>query len=346
MRFTRKKSFSPSPSQMKSKKQELEAFLSETMSELFNFMEREAVTAKDYVQPWKNQGMSVPFNAATGHRFRGGNQFRLMLWSIIQKYNDPRFMTFTQAEEMGCRVMKGAKGIKLLRPFVRTVEADAEIDPHEITSPEEAFEGLSAEREFVFFKPYHVFNGSQIEGLEPLVAPEEPQWNEESLPERLFQASGARCEHFGDVAAYNYVSDCILLPPKAQFEDEAAYIATKMHEWYHWTGHSSRESRDITGGFGSPAYAMEELRAEIFSLCIGKAFDLPFEIRTHAAYIASWKERLAGDIKEVFGAASQAMEMLELVTDFNQGLQPKAAWFPEVNAEQLQRPEEAISLAL
>ena len=48
-------------------------------------------------------------------------------------------------------------------------------------------------------------------------------------------------------------------------ETEYDYMATLLHEAGHATGHISRLNRDMTGVFGSPEYAKEELRAEIAS---------------------------------------------------------------------------------
>ena len=41
--------------------------------------------------------------------------------------------------------------------------------------------------------------------------------------------------------------------------------APPAHELGHWTGHSTRLNRDLQNRFGSAAYAMEELRAELAS---------------------------------------------------------------------------------
>lgn len=326
------KQSSSSSASLAGKKRELEAFLNETMEELFEYMEMESVTGGDFVQPWKNQPNGIPYNLATGHRFRGGNQFRLMLSSITRGFGDPRYMTYSQAEQMDAQVQKGAKGIKLLRPFIKKIETESAGAANEYVSPEEAFEGLFQEKELVFFKPYYVFNASQVDGIEPLSAEREGvDWEkdvESSLVERLVSASGATCRNGGNIAAFSPTEDILLMPAMAQFESPTAYQAVKAHEWFHWTGAQKRENRDLKGGFGSPAYALEELRAETFSLCFGKAFNLPFEIRQHAAYIASWKKALKADVMSVFGAASQAMSMLEVAIDFNNGAQPKPDWFP------------------
>jgi antirestriction protein ArdC len=41
-----------------------------------------------------------------------------------------------------------------------------------------------------------------------------------------------------------------------------------MHEHVHWTGHSSRLDRDMTGSSFSQSYAFEELVAELGSVLL------------------------------------------------------------------------------
>lgn len=50
-------------------------------------------------------------NALTNRPYTGQNADTLM----ISGYEDPRFMTFAQARKMGRKVVKGSKGIPLLR---------------------------------------------------------------------------------------------------------------------------------------------------------------------------------------------------------------------------------------
>lgn len=55
----------------------------------------------------------------------------------------------------------------------------------------------------------------------------------------------------------------IRMPARSAFRDAAAYYATLLHELTHWTAAKPRCDRDLTGRFGSAAYAMEELVAEL-----------------------------------------------------------------------------------
>ena len=70
------------------------------------------------------------------------------------------------------------------------------------------------------------------------------------------------------------------MPQRASFTGSAtstateAYYSTVLHELTHWTAPPHRCNRDLTGRFGSEAYAMEELVAEL-----GAAFAQSFESR-------------------------------------------------------------------
>src|SRR5712671_6155216 len=56
----------------------------------------------------------------------------------------------------------------------------------------------------------------------------------------------------------------------------------------HWTGAPSRLNRDMKARYGSAAYAMEELRAELASAFVASELGIPTDIPQHASYIDSW----------------------------------------------------------
>ena len=66
-----------------------------------------------------------------------------------------------------------------------------------------------------------------------------------------------------------------MLPERVQFPSANHYYQTALHELGHSTGHPERMNRPtliegIGEGFGSPAYAKEELRAEISAMMTGE----------------------------------------------------------------------------
>ncbi len=95
--------------------------------------------------------MYIPFNAATGKHYNGLNIGTLEARAEeLHGLEDPRWLTFLQAKELGYKVKKGAKGVKVT--FWK-IEEDKEND-----------------KTRRILKFYTVFHASQIEGIPPYVA--------------------------------------------------------------------------------------------------------------------------------------------------------------------------------
>jgi antirestriction protein ArdC len=90
-----------------------------------------------------------------------------------------------------------------------------------------------------------------------------------------------------------------------------------LHELAHWTGHSSRLNRDLQNRFGSSAYAMEELRAELASAFVANELGIPTDIPQHASYLASWIKPLKDDKREIFRAAADAQRIASMELSFH-----------------------------
>ncbi|WP_431480443.1 zincin-like metallopeptidase domain-containing protein [Pseudomonas simiae] len=122
-------------------------------------------------------------------------------------------------------------------------------------------------------------------------------------------SSGANIIHrIADEAFYHPIRDLIQLPTKAQFPDQGGYYATALHELTHWTGHHSRLQREGVISpcpFGSPAYAFEELIAEMGAAFLCAYAGLQGELR-HEGYIDSWLGLLKADNRVIFRASGQA----------------------------------------
>jgi len=73
------------------------------------------------------------------------------------------------------------------------------------------------------------------------------------------------------------------------FTDEPHYYSTALHELAHWTGAKHRLNR-LTDNqpFGSPAYASEEIRADLASLFMSAELGIPYDPKDQASYIQSW----------------------------------------------------------
>ena len=137
------------------------------------------------------------------------------------------------------------------------------------------------------------------------------------IAEAILAGSHAVIKHDqADRAFYSLSNDEIHLPPKEAFPELADYYATALHELAHWTRHASRLDRERFGGFGSPDYAREELRAELATAFLSQEFGLPSNIEGHAAYLQSWMQDLKEDKTAFVQAVSDAKQIVGYIKDF------------------------------
>lgn len=262
-------------------------------------------------RPWgaaSNGGL--PTNPTSGNRYKGINVVNL----LSQGRDDPRWMTYKQAEAVGAQVRKGEKGTSI--QFWSFPDREKQGDGKPLPAEEQSKQRVP------FVRYSTVFNAEQIDGLPPLPPAKQQSWETLERAERLLLASGARIDHADqERAVYFPVADRILLPNKSQFPEAGKYYATALHELGHWTGHETRLARDLSGAKGGPSYAVEELRAEISSMIMGAEIGLGHDPSNHVAYVASWIAELKKDPTVVFKAAADAEKiqtfLLQKELDYN-----------------------------
>lgn len=217
-------------------------------------------------------------NPVTGTKYKGVNNFRLLVTSIIKEYNDNRWVTFKQASDKGWHVKKGEKGtpIEIFKFYDKSTKKDLDMKMYNSLSPEEQVKYYS-KNVYVVIKNYTVFNAEQIEGMPPqeLKSKVQPEYDK---IDKIIENCGVPVYHQGTQAFYSSKKDVIYLPEKAAFLSENGYYATALHEIVHSTGHESRLNRDLSGKFGTKSYAIEELRAEFGSVYIGMEKGLNYNL--------------------------------------------------------------------
>lgn len=236
-----------------------------------------------------------PVNALTGKAYRGGNHLVFGMVAVAHGWVGS-WSTYKQWRELGAQVRRGEKathGVKW--------------------SPVE--DKATGEQRLVPFC-FSVFSAEQVDGWEapaPVVR---------DTPERIaaadafFSTIGADVRHGGNRAYYSPVSDYVALPDLAAFDRASDYYATTAHEHAHWSGHSSRLARDLSGRFGSDAYALEELVAELSSAFTCARLGISAVPRPdHAAYLASWLRVLRADSSALFHAASRAQAATDYLAE-------------------------------
>lgn len=255
----------------------------------------------------------MPCNAVSGRAYRGVNAVLLSMTGMAHASDDPRWMTYRQAAERGWQVRAGERGTPIV--FFKR------LDVHE--RPEDG-EGEGVVRRVPLLRGFTVFHASQVNHIPTYSAPtlDEAPWRKPEVPELIVARSGVRVRTGGDRAFYSPSLDFIGIPVASAFRTPEGYAATLLHELGHASAAASRLGRDLTGRFGSRAYAFEELIADLTSCFVGTVLGLPCDVENHASYLQSWLEVLREDRRAVFRAAAAAQKaadwMLALHPDFAQ----------------------------
>lgn len=271
--------------------------------------------------PWHRSWSAKqrPFNAVTNTTYRGVNSLWLSYNQFAREFDDPRWCTFKQAQTQGWKIKPGSKGTRVEFWSLYDTEEKRKLTQREA---KQLSDELTLEEFKNRVKPisnvYTVFNGEQIDGI-PKYEEKTYELNTEELLQKrdtLLKNMNVDFSEGGDKAFYNPSRDRITLPEMNRFETEYDYMATLLHEAGHATGHISRLNRDMTGVFGSPKYAKEELRAEIASAFTAQELGLDYEqnehMENHEAYVQNWIDVLENEPNELFAAIKDA----EKISDY------------------------------
>jgi antirestriction protein ArdC len=253
--------------------------------------------AAPWVKPWSaTPGANIPCNAVSNRPYSGCNV--LLLWTARERgWPTPRFLTFKQAKEAGGTVRAGEKGEHVF--FVkRIVVKDKKTEEDKSIS---------------MMRVYSVFNVAQCDGLPESIVKgkhiEAPKNTEErcALADSFVATLGADIREGAGEAYYAPGADFVSLPSFESFKSAAGFQNTRFHELGHWTGHKSRNDRNLRNAFGTKDYAAEELVAELTAAFLCAEFSIDGELR-HAGYIATWSKLLRDDSKAFFKACSAAQK--------------------------------------
>jgi antirestriction protein ArdC len=258
--------------------------------------------------PWHHDGSPAarPVNAATGIPYRGLNT--LALWAAAEDagYVHGLWGTYRCWAKLGAQVRKGERAT--LAVFWKRADGASADDEDE-----------TSRRPRMFARGFSLFNVAQVDDYS---APEIPRLAESGRiahAEAFIAALKVLIVIGGDMAYYQPSTDTVHLPPFERFKDAVSSVGVSVHEHAHASGAPHRLDRDLTGRFGSFAYAMEEACAEWTASFILADLGLACEPRPdHAAYLASWMEVLKSDSRAIFTAASKAQQ----AADWMHSMQP------------------------
>ncbi|RYG90163.1 MAG: DUF1738 domain-containing protein [Alphaproteobacteria bacterium] len=251
---------------------------------------------EDFSMPWHASGLGLPSNAISGRAYRGVNT--LLLWARARScaYRSARWATYRQWAAAGAQVRKGETSTTVL--FWKGV-ANEEGDS---TSAADC-----GNRPRFIARAFRVFNADQLDGAdEPTIAQLGDDQRIQAV-DQFFARLPATIWHGGDCAFYDVRADLVSMPGFGSFRRPEGFYSTLAHELVHWSGANHRLGRDLKNRFGTEAYAMEELIAELGAAFLGAQLGLAVEPRRdHAPYIASWLKVLRDDPRAIVTAASKA----------------------------------------
>ena len=263
---------------------------------------------KPWIRPWRGnvRGSIIP-RRATGQAYRGINVLMLWLSGQMCGYEENTWMTYRQAQEHGGQVRQGVKGTLVVKYGTFTPNEQEDDD----------------DRAIPYLKGYTVFNVEQIENLpgrfySPAeVAPLAPVPLLDSV-ETFIKGTAACVTYGGPRACYRPATDDIIMPDRDRFLDEVHLYSTLLHELGHWSGAKQRLNRDMSGRFGTEAYAVEELVAELSAAFLSADLGVHHNPRDNtSAYLASWIKVLKTDKRAIITAAAKA----QAAADYLHGLQ-------------------------
>ncbi|TGE06467.1 ArdC family protein [Hymenobacter fodinae] len=250
------------------------------------------------VAPWKqswNAAHDAPRNYRSKHVYQGINA---LLLAMLQ-HEQPYYLTYNQARELGGQVRKGEKGMPVVF-FKVSKKEDAQ----------------GKEKKVAILQYSTVFNIAQIDGVdwklpEPVQREHTPQQAAEQIVAGY--AGGPRICYAGSEPHYRTSTDTVTVPEPANFHTPEDFYTTLFHELAHSTGHTKRLDRATLtekAAFGSETYAKEELVAELGAAFLSNAagLDLAVTEPSTAAYLANWLQALRNDKRLIISAASQAQK--------------------------------------
>lgn len=269
--------------------------------------------------PWRNPvvarsgGLQV---RANGEPYQGTNQIACMMAVIKHGFTSNQWLTFNQGKALGARLHAGSKaGAYIYMPQNR------------VRKNEETGEVESA---WTDFKAKAVFNASQWDGLPDMYSTpiEELRDNPACEPFDVYFANvGANITHSDQARMfYSPAGDFIHMPHRNMFENSGRYYSTLAHEHVHWTGAKTRLDRLNHKRFGDPAYAFEELVAELgAAFLVASMGALPVDHQDHASYLGSWVRALKEKPQILRTAASEASKAVDYMNELQDQSQALAA---------------------
>lgn len=198
------------------------------------------------------------------------------------------WLTFKQAQDLGLRIKKGAKGSYIF--FFKMLEKR--------DNPKELFPYLTYSSVFNYLR--------DVEGAEETII---TNIQAEELLNKIL-ANYTIPVKLGN-CAYNPKDDVLYMPELAHFgENINDYYSSFFHELIHSTG--KRLGRVLITDHQTDDYAYEELIAEIGSNVLCNLCGIENTVNSDS-YIQGWAKRIKENTKTLWNAAKQAEQAVNLL---------------------------------
>lgn len=266
-----------------------------------------------------------PERQDTGTQYKGKNRYKLGIKTAGKGYNDNRWYTYNQVQELrkklnnkDIHVKKGEKSTvvdywkfeskkELQEEYIKAAKkakalAEGVDDYRKIVLKIEDFneinekvnERLGGKSKVFQFQSSYVFNAAQIENLSPKKIERKnlAEHEIEDMIDTLIDSSKTPVKFaMQEKAFYSKTEDKITLPTRESFESERHCLATLLHEMGH--AHASKNKNPSEK---EDSYAIEELKAEFTSLFVQSELGINLAAESvldnSAEYIKAWGEEL------------------------------------------------------
>jgi antirestriction protein ArdC len=256
--------------------------------------------AGEFRMPWHHNGTTTarPVNIASGKGYRGVNVLALWVAAEIADYDNGLWGTYRQWQACEAQVRKGERGTTVVM-WKETAPAGGDDRAGDEDAP--------ARR--IFARAFTVFNVAQVDGYRPEPVALLPETERLAHAEAFIGNLGINTVFGSPNAFYRPATDTVHMPDFGFFHEAAGFYGSWLHECGHGSGARHRLDRDLSGRFGSAAYALEEISVELLSGMILADLGIAHHPRPdHAAYVASWLKVLKDNPRAIFTAASKAQQ--------------------------------------
>ena len=275
---------------------------------------------------WRDSAFGLPVNAISMKSYRGINRWLTLLTQQVLGYQDPRWLTYRQAESLGGHVRKGEESTRIVfwkRVSVKPRDEDdgGEGNPVEVRDQGDP----ERKRTYPMLRAYSVFNVEQTEDCrlrelpEPSLAAHDPILAAEGI--LLAMPKPPVIQHYAHAnhaPHYAPALDIVRVPERGRYRTADGYYTTLFHELVHSTGHPERLNRfELEANPGDlHAYGREELVAAMGSAMLAAHARIsPGEIERDASYVQHWRDAIRADKAIVIRAATLAQKAADHILD-------------------------------